>query len=188
MEAVVLRTPENWLELLKDIDFSAFDGSFGELELVVMLRNPSFSNGILLEHSNIRIRTDEKKEQHYVVDLDLMNYSRGGGGNRFDLGKVAEVQNPEFLRFVTREMECFGKVFDLLPCFLQRGYRLDKNTLTQAKVSRSHPFGASNLVSIRENKTRLISESYERYAGDVVWMNLQNLEMLKKKYGPVLPE
>lgn len=183
---ILIKTPENWLEILRDLDFSAFNKYMPRaLQLTTELQNKKQENRVRLDYE-IKVPTDKEGNDFYNVHLSIGRSMgsdetpkplQGTGDWIFDYNRIKPpLTIPEFVKVKGNGLKVIDKlVNDFFPGLIKQGY--DFNIPLIINSVRNNYYDM--VVLIKENSTEI------KQLDDLEWITENKLNQLKKKYGEI---
>lgn len=173
---ILLKTPKNWLEILRDLDFSAFNNYMPtDLKLYTRLQNKKINNRVKLNYEIVSAENDS-----YIVSLSLGRFVPSeetseflSGSFRFDYNKVRPpLTIPECVGVEGNGIEVIDKLInDFFPGLIEQGYDFSRPI--------NIDFSGDGIVRIREKSTKI------NQIDELEWITEAELNQLKEKYGKI---
>ena len=177
---VVLKTPENWLDLLRDVDFSKY-AKFFECPVLNIgrLRNPINKNGFGMVYK----RFNGNSFHGEIVRSFNTSIVKDIGTWIFDFSVTKfPPKNPDFLELESRGVVGIRKAIEeMLPNAIKEGYILDDEFGADVATGGEY---SKILVRLHKARTKLHLELLDNYDKNrELWIPEDNLERLVKRFG-----
>lgn len=170
IEELVFKTPENWVQLLRDLHLSETGRNF-EVDAAHLCKQGL--RGVYTEYSGLgKVADDRRNFQGYKMRIES---SAGGQGRSMPLDSVVPtiIPNPVHLHFYTSGSKDIEFVLDFLQKFNDSGYKFQDSSLGLYLMTWTSKYRASGMTMGFETTRLTMPRS---------WMNEGVIEELGKKY------
>ena len=177
---VTLKTPKDWVGLLRDIDFSFFEDKSGEPELEGNFRNPVLENGLRFNYDKFY----DYEKGNFSVIFHVERFTREPKFLKgthcevfpYELVSPLELPRPEFIRVYAEGIPCIRKVLDdLLPKVVSNGYEFDGRGV----IVKRNKYAQDPLVKLTRRETIIRPNTI---SNTEKWTKPDNLDMLVERY------